>query len=366
MGKPFKKPLNTLKKHGVMGGLLPLRGGGERTKGIFPKKSGALLFAYCRLFLLGLVVVALGAIAPAFAAETYPSRPVRFVVPFPPGAGTDTTARLIAQRLSERLGQQFIVENKPGAGTNLGTEVVINAAPDGYTLLLVSPANAINPALYRRLAFNFRRDIVPVAAIMRVPNVMDVTPSLPVRTVAEFIAYAKAHPGRINMASSGIGTSVHLSGELFKAMAGIDIVHVPYRGSAPALTDVIGGQVDVIFNNMPSSIGLVQSGKIRALAVTTAERSQLWPDVPTVGETIPGYEASAWYGMGAPKGTPGEVVATLNRAVNEALADPRLAARLTELGGTLLPGSPGDFARLIDEETDKWGKLVASLGLKVD
>jgi tripartite-type tricarboxylate transporter receptor subunit TctC len=318
------------------------------------------------LLLLAFAWLVLGYAGEARAADAYPSRPVRWVVPFTPGAGTDTTARLVAQRLSDRLGQQFIVENKPGAGTNLGTETVVHAAPDGYTLLLVSPANAINPALYRRLAFDFRRDIVPVAGIMRVPNVMDVTPSLPVRTVAEFIAYAKAHPGKINMASSGIGTSVHLSGELFKAMADLDIVHVPYRGSAPALTDVIGGQVELIFNNMPSSISFVQSGKIRALAVTTAERSPLWPDVPTVAETVPGYEASAWYGMGVPKGTPPDVVATLNRAVNEALADPQLATRLTELGGTLLPGTPDDFARLIDDETAKWGKLVASLGLKVD
>jgi tripartite-type tricarboxylate transporter receptor subunit TctC len=302
----------------------------------------------------------------AAAAEPYPSRPVRFVVPFTPGAGTDTTARLVAQRLSERFGQQFIVENKPGAGTNLGTETVINAAADGYTLLLVSPANAINATLYRHLPFDFRRDMVPVAAIMSVPNVMDVNPSLPVHTVAEFIAYAKAHPGKINMASAGSGTSVHLSGELFKAMTGLDLVHVPYRGSNPALTDLMAGQVDLIFNNMPSSIGLVAGGKIRALAVTTATRSPLWPDVPTVGETVPGYEAFAWYGIGVPKGTPLDIVVALNEAVNAALADPVLAARLTELGGTLLPGSPDDFARLIDGETDKWGKLVASLGLKVD
>jgi tripartite-type tricarboxylate transporter receptor subunit TctC len=315
------------------------------------------------------VIIALFVLGPAGAAaatDAYPSRAVRWIVPFTPGAGTDTTARLVAQRLSDKLGQQFIVENKPGAGTNLGTEVVVHAPPDGYTLLLVSPANAINPALYRRLAFDFRRDIVPVAGIMRVPNVMDVTPSLPVHTVAEFVAYAKARPGKVNMASSGIGTSVHLSGELFKAMAGIDMVHVPYRGSAPALTDVIGGQVDVIFNNMPSSISFVQSGKVRALAVTTAERTPLWPDVPTVAETVPGYEAYAWYGMGVPKGTPPEIVATLNKAVNEALADPKLAARLTELGGNLVPGAPEDFGRLIDGETEKWGKLVTKLGLPVD
>jgi len=324
------------------------------------------MFVRCRCLLLVIACFVLSLTDAARAADAYPTRPVRWIVPFTPGAGTDTTARLVAQRLSEKLGQQFIVENKPGAGTNLGTETVVHAAPDGYTLLLVSPANAINPALYRRLAFNFRRDVLPVAGIMRVPNVMDITPSLPVHSVAEFIAYAKAHPGKVNMASSGIGTSVHLSGELFKAMAGVDLVHVPYRGSAPALTDIIGGQVDVIFNNMPSSISFVESGKIRALAVTTTERSSLWPDVPTVAETVPGYEASAWYGMGVPKGTPPDIVATLNRAVNEALADPHLAARLTELGGTLLPGTPDDFGRLIDGETDKWGKLVASLGLHVD
>jgi tripartite-type tricarboxylate transporter receptor subunit TctC len=315
------------------------------------------------LFTLGLACLACGT---AVAADTYPSRPVRWVVPFTPGAGTDTTARLVAQRLSERFGQQFVIENKPGAGTNIGTEAVINAPADGYTLLLVSPANAINATLYRKLAFNFARDMVPVAAIMTVPNVMDVTPSLPVRTVAEFIAYAKAHPGKINMASAGTGTSVHLSGELFKAMAGVDLVHVPYRGSGPALNDVIAGQVDLIFNNMPSSISLVQSGKVRALAVTTATRSDLWPDVPTVAETVPGYEASAWYGLGVPKGTPPEIVATLNRAVNELLADPQMRTRLAELGGTLLPGSPDDFSRLIAGETDKWGKLIASLGLSAD
>jgi tripartite-type tricarboxylate transporter receptor subunit TctC len=324
--------------------------------------------AWCRLCALlsalGLAGVAFGHAAPA--GETWPNRPVRWIVPFTPGAGTDTTARLVAQRLSERLGQQFVVENKPGAGTNLGTETAINAPADGYTLLLVSPANAINATLYRKLPFDFARDMVPVAAIMSVPNVMDVTPSLPVNTVAEFIAYAKAHPGKINMASAGTGTSVHLSGELFKAMAGVDIVHVPYRGSNPALTDLMAGQVDLIFNNMPSSISLVASGKIRALAVTTAARSHLWPDVPTVGETVPGYAAFAWYGIGAPKGTPPEVVATLNRAVNEVLADPQLGARLTELGGTLLPGSPDDFGRLIAGETDKWGKLITSLGLKVE
>jgi tripartite-type tricarboxylate transporter receptor subunit TctC len=324
--------------------------------------------AWCRLcgLLSALSLVGLAFGHAAAAAETWPNRPVRWVVPFTPGAGTDTTARLVAQRLSERFGQQFVVENKPGAGTNLGTETVINAAADGYTLLLVSPANAINATLYRKLPFDFARDMLPVAAIISVPNVMDITPSLPVHTVAEFIAYAKAHPGKINMASAGTGTSVHLSGELFKAMAGIDVVHVPYRGSGPALTDIMAGQVDLIFNNMPSSISLVQSGKIRALAVTTATRSHLWPDVPTVGETVPGYAAFAWYGIGVPKGTPPEVVATLNRAVNELLADPKLAARLTELGGTLLPGSPEDFGRLVADETDKWGKLITSLGLVVN
>jgi tripartite-type tricarboxylate transporter receptor subunit TctC len=323
--------------------------------------------AWCRLCgLLSALSLAGLVFGDAAAAETWPNRPVRWIVPFTPGAGTDTTARLVAQRLSERFGQQFVVENKPGAGTNLGTETVINAAADGYTLLLVSPANAINATLYRKLPFDFARDMLPVAAIMSVPNVMDITPSLPVHTVAEFIAYAKAHPGKINMASAGTGTSVHLSGELFKAMAGVDLVHVPYRGSGPALTDIMAGQVDLIFNNMPSSISLVQSGKIRALAVTTPTRSQLWPDVPTVGETVPGYAAFAWYGIGVPKGTPPEVVAALNRAVNELLADPKLAARLTELGGTLLPGSPEDFGRLIADETDKWGKLITSLGLVVN
>ena len=324
--------------------------------------------AWCRLcgLLSALSLAGLAFGHSAAAAETWPNRPVRWIVPFTPGAGTDTTARLVAQRLSERFDQQFVVENKPGAGTNLGTETVINAPADGYTLLLVSPANAINATLYRKLPFDFARDMLPLAAIMSVPNVMDITPSLPAHTVAEFIAYAKAHPGKINMASAGTGTSVHLSGELFKAMAGVDIVHVPYRGSGPALTDIMAGQVDLIFNNMPSSISLVASGKIRALAVTTAARSHLWPDVPTVGETVPGYAAFAWYGIGAPKGTPPEVVASLNRAVNEVLAEPKLAARLTELGGTLLPGSPEDFGRLVADETDKWGKLITSLGLVVN
>ena len=301
------------------------------------------------------------------SAQDYPTRPVRWVVPYPAGGSTDILARIIGQYLSERLGQQFVIENKPGAGNNLGTESVVNATPDGYTLLLVNPAHGINATLYTKLSFNFIRDIAPVGGLMRVPNVMEVNPQVPAKNVAEFIAYAKANPGKINWASSGNGTSVHLSGELFKVMTGVQLTHVPYRGSAPALTDMISGQVQVMFDNMPSSLSHIQGGKLRALAVTTAQRSPALPDVPTVAETVPGYEASAWFGMGAPKGTPRPIIEKLNKEINAALADPKIKARLAEIGGnTLLPGTPEDFGKVIAEETDKWAKVIKSAGVTLE
>jgi tripartite-type tricarboxylate transporter receptor subunit TctC len=314
---------------------------------------------------LGLALAALAGSGPARALD-YPVRPVHLVVGYPAGGTTDILARLVGQYLSERLGQQFIIDNRAGAGNNIGTEVVMNAAPDGYTLLLVNPANAINATLYEKLPFNFIRDVAPVAGIIRVPNVMEVNPEVPVKTVAEFVAYAKANPGKVNMASSGNGTSIHVSGELFKMMAKVDMLHVPYRGSAPALTDLMGGQVQVLFDNMPSSIEYIRAGKLRALAVTTAARSEALPGVPTVGETVPGYEASAWFGLGAPKGTPAEVVDKLNAAVNAGLADPKLKARLADLGGTMLVGTPADFGKLIAEETEKWAKVVKFSGARPD
>jgi tripartite-type tricarboxylate transporter receptor subunit TctC len=321
-----------------------------------------------RGFLLAMCMGALTcATAGNVSAQDYPTRPVRWVVPYPAGGSTDILARIIGQYLSEHLGQQFVIENKPGAGNNLGTEAVVNAAPDGYTLLLVNPAHGINATLYTKLSFNFIRDIAPVAGIMRVPNVMEVNLEVPAKTVAEFIAYAKANPTKINWASSGNGTSVHLSGELFKMMTGVQLTHVPYRGSAPALTDMISGQVQVMFDNMPSSMSHIQAGKLRALAVTTAKRSPALPDVPTVGETVPGYEASAWFGMGAPKGTPRAIIDKLNKGVNAALVDPKVKARLAELGGdTLLPGTPEDFGKVIAEETDKWAKVVKAAGVTVE
>ncbi|MFL5094192.1 MAG: Bug family tripartite tricarboxylate transporter substrate binding protein [Xanthobacteraceae bacterium] len=301
----------------------------------------------------------LAGVGQTFAVD-YPTRPVRWIVPYPAGGSTDILARIIGQSLSERLGQQFVIENRPGGGNNIGTEAVVHAAPDGYTVLLVNPAHGINATLYPKLSFNFIRDIAPVAGLMRVPNVMEVNPSVPAKTVAEFIAYAKANAGKINWATSGNGTSVHLSGELFKSMTGIDMTHVPYRGSAPALTDLIAGTVHVMFDNMPSSLPHIQGGKLRALGVTTAQRSQALPDVPTVAETVPGYEASAWFGMGAPKGTPADVIDKLNKEINAALQDERVKARLAELGGILIAGTPADFAKVVAEETDKWAKVIKS------
>src|SRR5277367_3346104 len=287
-------------------------------------------------------------------ALDYPTRPVRFVVGYPAGGSTDIIARLVGQRLSERLGQQFIIENKPGAGNNIGTETVVRADPDGYTVLLVNPANFINTSLYANLNFNFIRDIAPVATFLRVPNVMTVAPGVPAKTVAEFIAYVKDNPGKVNMASSGNGTSVHLSGELFMAMSGATMLHVPYKGAAPAITDLLGNRVQVIFDNMPSIIGHIQSGSVRALAVTTATRSPELPDVPTVAETVPGYEASALFGMGAPKKTPPEIIAKLNHEINQVMVEPNVKTRLVELGGDPLLLTPDAFGAMMVAETDKW------------
>jgi len=299
-------------------------------------------------------------------AEAYPSRPVHLIVFFAAGGGNDIVARLIGQWLSERLGQQFVIENRPGGGGNVGTEIVVRAAPDGYTLLLVSPPNATNATLYDNLSYNFIRDIAPVAGISHEPNVMVVHPSLPANTVPEFIAYAKANPSTINYASAGIGSSQHMAGELFKMMAGINMVHVPFRGSAPALTSVLGGQVQVMFASMPSSIGYVRASQLRALAVTTATRSDTLPDIPTVGDFLPGFEASPFYGVGAPKNTPPEIVERLNKEINAGLSDPNLKARLTDLGGTALPGSPAEFGKLIANETEKWAKVIKFANIKAE
>ena len=300
------------------------------------------------------------------AAQNYPTRPVKWVVGYPPGGATDIIARLIGQRLSERLGQQFVIENKPGAGNNIATELVVNAEPDGYTVLLVNPANYINATLYTNLKFNVVRDIAPVAAFNRVPNVMTVNKDVPAKTVAEFIAYVKADPSKVNMASSGNGTSVHLSGEMFMMMTGLKMQHVPYRGAAPAITDMLGGQVQLIFDNMPSILQHIRAGSLRALAVTTTERSALLPDVPVLADTIPGYEASALFGMGAPKKTPQEIIAKLNKEINEVLAEPAIKAKLIDLGGAPLPGTPEAFGKMIVAETEKWEKVVKAAGLKVE
>jgi tripartite-type tricarboxylate transporter receptor subunit TctC len=323
-----------------------------------------------RVNLVGLLAVGLTGLTWAgigdAAALDYPTRPVRWVVGYPAGGSTDITARIIGQWLSERLGQQFVIENKPGAGNNIGTESVIHSPPDGYSVYLVNPANAINATLYPKLSFNFIRDTAPIAGIIRVPNVMEVNPSVPAKTVAEFIAYAKANPGKINWATSGNGTSVHLSGELFKMMTGVQITHIPYKGSAPALTDMIAGTVHLMFDNMPSSLPHVQAGKLRALGVTTSKRSDTLPDVPTVAETVPGYEASAFFGMSAPKGTPPEIIDKLNKEINAALADPKVKARLAELGGILIPGTPADFGNVVAEETDKWAKVIKAGGVALE
>ncbi len=310
-------------------------------------------------------LLALAIALPAHAAD-YPVKPVKWVVPYPPAGTTDVLARIVAQWLSEKMGQPFVVENKPGAGNNIGTESVVNAAPDGYTMLLVNPANGINASLYKTLNFNFIRDIAPVAGLVRTPNVMEITNSLKVTTVQEFIAYCKANPGKLNMASSGSGTSVHLSGELFKSMTGCNMVHVPYKGAGPALIDLIGGQVHVLFDNLPSSVVHIKAGKVRALAVTSEQREPTMPQLPTVGETVPGYEATAWFGIGMPKGTPREIIDKVNAEVNRALADPKMRERLAELGGKSIAGSPEDFGKIIAAETAKWEKVVTSSGAKVE
>ena len=302
----------------------------------------------------------------AARAQAYPSRPVRIIVPFAPAGASDITARLIGQWLSERLGQQFVIENRPGGGGNIGTEAVVRAPADGYTLLMVGSANASNATFYDKLNFNFIRDIAPVGSVFRGPYVMVVNPSVPARSVPEFIAYAKANPGKLTMASSGTGAVPHVAGELFKMMAGIDMVHVPYRGGGPALTDLLAGQVQVYFPTTVASIGYIRAGRLRALAVTAATRSDALPDIPTVGEFLPGYEASTWYGVGAPKGTPAEIVEKLNKEVNAGLADPTMKARLADLGGDVLALSPADFGKLIAEETAKWAKVVKFSGVKAE
>ena len=299
-------------------------------------------------------------------AQTYPTRPVHVIVPFAAAGPNDIIARVLGQWLSERLAHPFIIENRPGAASNVGTEAVVNAAPDGYTVLIVSSPHAINATLYEKLNFNFVRDIAPVAGIMRIPNVMVVAQAFPVTSVREFISYAKANPGKLNFASSGIGASNHMSGELFKAMTGIDMMHVPYRSSGPALTDLFGGQVQVMFDAMTSTIEHIKANKLRPLAVTSAAQAALLPDTPIMSDFVPGYEVSNWFGLGAPRNTPAEVINALNKAVNDALADPKLKARLADLGGNTIPGSPADFGKLIADETEKWGKVIRAANIKPD
>jgi tripartite-type tricarboxylate transporter receptor subunit TctC len=311
-------------------------------------------------------VTALSAVSRIALAETYPTRLVRIIVPTATGSTADILVRLIGQWLSERLGQPFVVENRPGGGTNIGTEAVVRASADGYTLLWAASPNASNATLYDKLNFNFIRDIAPVAGITRVPFVMLVNPSFSAKTVPEFIAHAKANPGMINFASGGTGFASHLAGELFKVMTGVKMVHVPYRGQAPAMTDLLGGQVQVMFDPVVSSIGYIRAGKLRPLAVTTSMRSEALPDLPTVAEFVPGYEASVWFGVGAPKNTPAEIVEKLNKEINAALADPKMKARLADLGATVLPGTPADFARLIADETEKWGNVIRALNIKAE
>jgi tripartite-type tricarboxylate transporter receptor subunit TctC len=309
---------------------------------------------------------AVPAISTIARAQAYPARPVRLVIGYTPGGSADLTARLMGQWLSERLGQSFVIENRPGGSTNIATEQVLRATPDGYTLLLVAPANAINATLYNKLPFDFIKEMEPIAGIIRFPNVVVVHPSLPIKTIPELIAYAKANPGKLNMASSGNGSTIHMSGELFKMLTGINMQHVPYRGGAPALTDMLSGQMHVMFDNLPTCAEHVKSGKLRGLAVTSTTRSDVLPDLPLVADYLPGYEASAWYGLAAPKGTPPDIVGVLNKAVNEILADPKAKARFAEIGAILLPGSPAEFGKLVADETEKWGKVVKFAGAKVD
>jgi tripartite-type tricarboxylate transporter receptor subunit TctC len=309
---------------------------------------------------------ALPSVAHSAWAQTYPTRPVRLVVSVPAGGSPDIVARVLGQWLSDRLGQQFVVDNRPGASTNIGTEAVVRAPADGYSLLFAMSANAINATLYDNLRFNFIRDAAPVASIARIPLVMEVHPSVPAKTVPEFIAYAKANPGKINMASSGNGTPLHVAGELFKMMAGVDLTHVPYRGEAVALPDLLSGQVQAMFGVLPASLGYIRAGKLRALAVTTAKRQRVLPDVPAVDEFLPGYEASGWYGIVVPKGTPPEIVEKLNKEINAALADAKLKERLADLGCAVFAGSPADFGKFIVDETEKWAKVIRAAGIKAE
>jgi tripartite-type tricarboxylate transporter receptor subunit TctC len=309
---------------------------------------------------------ALPVLSPFAGALAYPTRPVRVIVGFAPGQAIDITTRIVAQRLSERLGQQFIIENRPGGGGNIGTEVVVRAPPDGYTLLAIGSNNLINATLYPRLPYDFSRDIAPVASVYHVPQVMEVNPSFPAKTVPEFIAYAKAHPGEISFASAGNGSVAHVTGELFKMMTGINMLHVPYRGAPPALTDLIAGQVHVMFDNMPSSIEQIRAGRLRPLAVTALTRQEALPDVPTLSDFVPGFETSAWAGIGAPKNTPAEIIDELNREINAVLADPTIKARFAALGGEVLPLSPGEYAERIGKEIDKWAKVIKFSGATAD
>ncbi|MGB8754908.1 MAG: tripartite tricarboxylate transporter substrate binding protein [Pseudolabrys sp.] len=320
-----------------------------------------------RAFLhLAASAAALTALSRTASAQAYPTRPVRLIVPFGPAGATDITARLIGHWLSERLGQQFIIENRPGAGGNIGTEAVVRAPPDGYTLLYVTTANASNATLYDKLNFNFIHDIAPVAAIISFPYIMVVNPSVPAKTLPEFIAYAKANPGKINMASPGIGSTPHVNGELFKVMTGTNMVHVPYRSAAAVMTDLLSGQVQLYFGTTASSLEYVRTGKLRALGVTIERRLDALPEIPTVAEFVPGYEASNWYGVGAPKATPVEIIDKLNNEISAGLADPNMKARFADLGGTVLAGSPADFGKLIADETEKWAKVVKFAGIKAD
>ncbi|HKA79982.1 MAG TPA: tripartite tricarboxylate transporter substrate binding protein [Xanthobacteraceae bacterium] len=317
-----------------------------------------------KLLHLAACAAALPAVPRIAYGQTYPSRPVRIIVPFAAAGPNDIIARALGQWLSEHLAQSFVIENRPGAASNIGTEVVVNAAPDGYTVLMVSSPHAINATLYEKLHFNFIRDIAPVAGIMRIPNVMVVAQAFPVRSVPEFISHAKANPGKLNFASSGVGASNHMSGELFKAMTGIEMTHVPYRSSGPALTDLFGGQVQVMFDAMTSTIEHIKANKLRPLAVTSAAQSALLPETLVMSDFVPGYEVSNWFGLGMPRNTPEEIVNVLNKAVNDALADPKLKARLADLGGTTIPGSPADFGKLIADETEKWGKVIRAANIK--
>jgi len=328
-------------------------------------QEGIMTFARRAFLHLAAGAAALAALSRIARAQTYPTRPVRIVVPVAPGGALDILARLIGQWLSERLGQTFVIENRPGAGTNIGIEAVVRAPADGYTLLLIPASVTVNATLYDKLNFNFIHDIAPIAMISNLPLVMEVNPSVPARTVPEFIAYAKSNPGKISMASGGSGSASHVGGELFKLLTGVDMLHVPYRGGAPALTDLIGGQVQVMFSPLPESIETIKAGKVRALAVTTAARSEALPEVPTVGDFVPGFEASTWQGIGAPKTTAAEIVDRLNKEINAALADPKIKARLADLGSVPAPMSPAEFEKLIVEETEKWAKVIRAANIKL-